>query len=44
MADRVTKCLKVDPSLWKEAKLESVKREIELSELWEQAMRQFLKK
>lgn len=43
MTDRVTKSLKIDPELWKRAKLEAVKREIELSELVERAIRKELK-
>ena len=35
--------IKVDPELWKEAKIEAIKRDMELGELVEQALRQELK-
>jgi predicted transcriptional regulator len=36
--------IKVDPDLWKEAKIEAIKRDMELGELVEQALRQELKR
>jgi predicted HicB family RNase H-like nuclease len=35
--------IKVDPDLWKEAKIEAIKRDMELGELVEHALRQELK-
>lgn len=35
--------IKIDPALWKQAKIETINREIELSELVEQALRRELK-
>ena len=36
--------IKVDPELWKEAKIEAIRRDIELSELVDKALRNELKK
>jgi predicted HicB family RNase H-like nuclease len=44
MSGRVTKCVKIDPDLWREAKLEAVKNDIELSTLIENAVKDYLKK
>lgn len=41
---RVTTSIKIDPELWKEAKIEAIQREIDLSELVENALRKELKK
>lgn len=35
--------IKVDPDLWKEAKIEAIKRDMELSDLVETALRKELK-
>lgn len=35
--------IKVDPELWKEAKIEAIKRDMELSELVETSLRRELK-
>jgi hypothetical protein len=35
--------IKIDPELWKEAKIEAITREIDLSELIETALRKELK-
>lgn len=36
--------IKIDPELWKEAKIEAIRRDIELSTLVENALRKELKK
>lgn len=35
--------IKIDPSLWKEAKIEAIKRDVELSELVETSLRKELR-
>lgn len=44
MADRKKEAtsIKVDPDLWKEAKIEAIRRDIDLSDLVEQAIRKEL--
>ena len=41
---RVTTSIKIDPELWKEAKIEAITREMDLSELVEGALKKELKK
>jgi post-segregation antitoxin (ccd killing protein) len=36
--------IKIDPSLWKEAKIEAIRRDMEVSELVEVALRQELRR
>ena len=40
---RVTTSIKIDPDLWKEAKIEAIQRELDLSELVETALKHELK-
>ncbi len=41
---RVTTSIKIDPEVWKEAKIEAITREMDLSELVESALKKELKK
>lgn len=41
--ERVTTSIKIDPNLWKEAKIEAIQRELDLSELVENALKRELK-
>ena len=44
MPNRTPTSIKIDPELWKEAKIEAIKAEITLSELMEEAIRDWIKK
>jgi post-segregation antitoxin (ccd killing protein) len=41
---RVTTSIKIDPEIWKEAKIEAIHRDIDLSELVENAIKKEIKK
>lgn len=41
---RLVTSIKIDPEIWKEAKIEAITREIDLSELVETAIKKELKK
>ena len=41
---RETTSIKIDPDLWKEAKIEAIRRDMELSELVEVALKQELRR
>ncbi|MBI3640681.1 MAG: hypothetical protein HY223_10315 [Thaumarchaeota archaeon] len=43
-AKRVTTSIKIDPEIWKEAKIEAIQREMDLSELVEGALKKELRK
>lgn len=36
--------IKIDPELWKDAKIEAIREDMELSEMVERALRDYLKK
>jgi len=40
---RIATSIKIKPEIWKEAKIESIKRDVELSELVENALKKELK-
>jgi hypothetical protein len=40
---RESTSIKVDPNLWKEAKIEAIRNDMELSELVEQALQEWMK-
>ncbi|HII36320.1 MAG TPA: hypothetical protein HA319_04680 [Nitrosopumilaceae archaeon] len=40
---RVTTSIKINPEIWKEAKIEAIQREVDLSELVENALKKELK-
>lgn len=40
---RVTTSIKVDPDVWKKAKIEAINQDMELSELVEQAIESWIK-
>jgi hypothetical protein len=41
---RESTSLKIDPNLWKEAKIEAIRNDMELSELVEEAITEWLEK
>jgi predicted HicB family RNase H-like nuclease len=41
---RETTSIKIKPELWKEAKIEAIRKDIDLSELVEQAIDEWIKK
>lgn len=41
---RAVTSIKIDPDLWKEAKIEAIQRDMDLSELVENALKKELKK
>jgi len=41
---RVATSIKIDPQLWKETKIEAINEEITVSELMEEAIREYIKK
>lgn len=41
--ERVATSIKIDPILWKKAKIEAIKKDLELSELVEKAIRDWIK-
>lgn len=43
MTERVTTSIKIDPSVWKKAKIEAIKQDIDLSELVELAIQDWIK-
>lgn len=43
MADKVTRCIKVDPQLWRELKLTAVKQNRNISDIVEDLIRSYLK-
>jgi len=42
--ERVATSIKIDPSLWKKAKIEAIKEDLELSELVEKAIEAWIGK
>jgi hypothetical protein len=43
-AKRITTSIKIDPKLWKEAKIQAIQDEITVSELLEGAIRDYIKR
>lgn len=41
---RVNTSIKVDPKLWKEAKIQAIKEDLTVSELLEEAIREYIKR
>jgi len=39
---RVTTSIKIDPNMWKKAKIEAIKEDIDLSELVEKAIERYM--
>ena len=43
-AKRITTSIKIDPKLWKETKIQAIQDEITISELLEDAIREYIKR
>lgn len=43
MAKKTATSIKIDPEVWKEAKIEAIRRDMQVSELVEEAIRKWIK-